>query len=142
MDRLIAIFFALLAGGSTAIEAYVNGRLGRHTTALVATFLSLVVGAVFILINIIMTGEVRDLLTLKEISPKFFLGGIFGCLIIYFTIKAIPNLGTSNTLVMIVVSQVVISLFLEVKILGTEQMHLYKYIGVILLGIGTFFVVK
>ncbi len=46
MTKLWAIIFALLAGGST-LEAFINGELGKSTTALVATFISLTVGAIF-----------------------------------------------------------------------------------------------
>ncbi|MFA1708882.1 DMT family transporter [Clostridioides difficile] len=70
------------------------------------------------------------------------LGGVFGGLIIYFTVKAIPNLGVSNTLILTLVSQVLVGFFIDSVILGQETMHLYKYIGVILLILGTFFIVN
>ncbi|WP_317911010.1 DMT family transporter, partial [Clostridioides difficile] len=73
---------------------------------------------------------------------KLLLGGIFGGLIIYFTVKAIPNLGVSNTLILTLVSQVLVGFFIDSVILGQETMHLYKYIGVILLILGTFFIVN
>ncbi|OJT72304.1 hypothetical protein BM531_21925, partial [Clostridioides difficile] len=34
MTKLWAIIFALLAGGSTVLEAFINGELGKSTTAL------------------------------------------------------------------------------------------------------------
>ncbi|HEK8708406.1 TPA: DMT family transporter, partial [Clostridioides difficile] len=68
--------------------------------------------------------------------------GVFGGLIIYFTVKAIPNLGVSNTLILTLVSQVLVGFFIDSVILGQETMHLYKYIGVILLILGTFFIVN
>ena len=52
MKNIFAIIFATLAGVSTSLEAFINGELGKNTTALVATFISLVVGTIFFFINI------------------------------------------------------------------------------------------
>lgn len=142
MSNLAAILFAILAGGSTALEAFINGELGKNTTALITTFISLVVGAIFFLISILLTGGFKSLATVGEISPKLLLGGIFGGCIIYFTVKAIPNLGVSNTLTLIVVSQILFGFFIDSVVLQTQTMHLYKYIGATLLVIGTFFIVN
>ncbi len=83
MKNIFAIIFATLAGVSTSLEAFINGELGKSTTALVATFISLTVG-----------------------------------------------------------SLVLVGFFIDSVILGQETMHLYKYIGVILLILGTFFIVN
>ena len=57
MKNIFAIIFATLAGVSTSLEAFINGELGKNTTALVATFISLVVGTIFFFINICLTGN-------------------------------------------------------------------------------------
>ncbi len=142
MSQIVAILFAVLAGGSTALESFINGELGKNTSPLIATFISLVVGAIFFLISIFLTGNTNSLLDLSSISPKFLLGGIFGGFIIYFTTKSIPGLGLSNTLIIIVVSQILIGFFMDIVVLKEQTMHLYKYIGAILLFIGTFFIVS
>ena len=142
MSQIVAILFAVLAGGSTALESFINGELGKNTSPLIATFISLVVGAIFFLISIFLTGNTNSLLDLSSISPKFLLGGIFGGFIIYFTTKAIPGLGLSYTLIVIVVSQILIGFFMDIVVLKEQTMHLYKYIGAILLFIGTFFIVS
>ena len=56
MARLEYIIFAILAGASTALEAFINGELGKNTSAMSATFISLLVGCVFFLISIIVMG--------------------------------------------------------------------------------------
>ena len=95
MEKVLAIIFATLAGISTSIEAFLNGELGKSTTALVATFISLLIGTLFFFINICVTGNLNELLNVRSINPNLFLGGILGGLVIYFTVKAIPNLGVS-----------------------------------------------
>lgn len=142
MSQIGAIMFAMLAGISTALEAFINGELERNTTALIATFISLVVGAIFFLISILVSGDFKELINVGPINPKLLLGGIFGGCIIYFTVKAIPNLGVSNTLTLIVISQILVGFFIDSVIIGQETIHLYKFIGAILLVIGTFFIVN
>lgn len=142
MSNIGAILFAILAGSSTALEAFINGELGKNTTALIATFISLVVGAIFFLISIVVTGDLKALTNVSDLNPKLLLGGILGGLVIYFTVRAIPNLGVSNTLTLIVVSQILIGFFIDATIIGQETMHLYKYIGAVLLVIGTFFILN
>ncbi|HSQ88843.1 DMT family transporter [Romboutsia sp.] len=142
MSYIEAVLCAILAGSSTAIEAFINGELGKNTTALIATFISLIVGAGFFLISILVTGDLKSLININNINPKLLIGGILGGLVIYFTVRAVPSLGVSKTLTLIVVSQMLIGFFIDSAILGHETMHLYKYIGAILLVIGTFFILN
>lgn len=139
--NIISIIFASLAGVSTALEAFINGELGKNTTALIATFISLLVGTIFFFISICVTGNLKTLYSFNNINPKLLLGGILGGLVIYFTVKAIPNLGVSKTLTLIVVSQMLVSFFIDLNTYR-QTMHLYNYIGAILLFIGTFFILN
>lgn len=141
MENILAIIFATLAGVSTTLEAFINGELGKNTTALVATFISLLVGTIFFLINICVSGNLNELLSFKNINPKLLLGGILGGIVIYFTVKAIPNLGVSKTLTLIVVSQMIVGFLID-SYIYKEVMHLYNYIGAILLFLGTFFILN
>ena len=134
MKNIFAIIFATLAGVSTSLEAFINGELGKNTTALVATFISLVVGTIFFFINICLTGNLKTLASFNDINPKLLLGGVLGGLVIYFTVKSVPNLGVSKT-------QMIVGFFIDSHIYK-EAMHLYNYIGAILLFIGTFFILS
>ena len=139
--NIISIIFASLAGVSTALEAFINGELGKNTTALIATFISLLVGTIFFFINICVTGNLKILSNFNDINPKLLIGGILGGLVIYFTVKAVPNLGVSKTLTLIVVSQMLVGLFIDLNIYK-QTMYLYNYVGAILLFIGTFFILN
>ena len=141
MENIFAIIFATLAGVSTALEAFINGELGKNTTALVATFISLVVGTIFFFINICVTGNLKTLASFDGINPKLLFGGILGGLVIYFTTKSVPNLGVSKTLTLIVVSKMIVGFLIDSHIYK-ETLYLYNYIGAILLFIGTFFILN
>ena len=142
MNKIIPIIFAALAGICTALEAFTNGELGRHTTPTVATFFTLATGASFFLIAAIFSGNIKSISKLIHIHPIFLFSGIFGALIIYFTIKSIPSLGISNTLLLTIVFQMTLGLFIDVFVLKEQVLHLYKIIGILLLFIGTFFVIN
>lgn len=142
MSNIVPILCAVLAGGSTALEAFVNGEIGKSTNALTATFISLVVGSIFFLISILITGDLKSLGNINDINPKLLIGGVLGGLVIYFTVRAIPGLGVSNTLTLIVVSQMLMGFLIDSFILGQGAIHLYKGIGAILLVIGTFFILN
>ncbi len=142
MKGISSVIYAILAGGSTSLEAFVNGELGKNTTPLIATFISLVVGVIFFLISILVSGEFKSLFSLNNINPKLLLGGVLGGLVIYFTVRSIPALGVSKTLTLIVVSQMIVGFFIDSFILGQEQLHLYKIVGAVLLFIGTFFILN
>ena len=139
--NIISIIFASLAGVSTALEAFINGELGKNTTALIATFISLLIGTIFFFISICVTGNLKTLYSFNDINPKLLLGGILGGLVIYFTVNAIPSLGVSKTLTLIVVSQMLVSFFIDLNTYR-QTIHLYNYIGAILLFIGTFFILN
>lgn len=139
--NIISIIFASLAGVSTALEAFINGELGKNTTVLIATFISLLIGTIFFFISICVTGNLKTLYSFNNINPKLLLGGILGGLVIYFTVNAIPSLGVSKTLTLIVVSQMLVSFFIDLNTYR-QTMHLYNYIGAILLFIGTFFILN
>lgn len=142
MSKIIPIVYAALAGICTALEAFTNGELGRHTTPTLATFFTLATGALFFLFAAIFSGNMKSLGKLVHINPIFLFSGIFGALIIYFTIKAIPSLGVSNTLILTIVFQMTLGLIVDVFVLKEQALHLYKIIGVLLLFIGTFFVIN
>ena len=131
-----------MAGLSTTLEAFFNGELEKNTTALIATFISLIVGALFFLIGILVAGDFKDLIKVGPIKPVLLLGGVFGGLIIYFTVKAIPALGVSKTLTLIVVSQIFLGFIIDSFILGKNTTHLYNYIGAALVFIGVFFMLN
>lgn len=141
MENIFAVIFASLAGVATALEAFINGELGKNTTAVVATFISLVIGTLFFFVNICITGNLKTLVNFNDINHKLLLGGILGGLVIYFTVKAVPNLGVSKTLTLIVVSQMIVGFLIDSQIYR-ETMHLYNYIGAILLFVGTFFILN
>lgn len=137
----MAIIYAILAGICTSLEAFINSELEKNTTALVATFISLLVGSLIFLFFIVISNDLKSLTSINSVNPILLIGGILGGFIVYFTVKSVANLGLSSTLTLIVISQMLVGFFIDI-IVFKQATHLYKYIGAILLFIGTFFILS
>ncbi len=142
MNEMLPILFAVLAGIFTTMEASINAKLGRIVTPNIATVHSLITGVVVIVIINILKGTLNQYSKIIYVRPQWLIGGVFGTFIIYLVTKTIPQLGVTTTLTIVVAAQVISGLFVDVFILREQQLYLYKLSGVILLIIGTYFVIK
>lgn len=142
MKEILPILFAVLAGIFTTMEASINAKLGRIVTPNIATVHSLITGVVVIVIINILKGTLNQYSKIIYVRPQWLIGGVFGTFIIYLVTKTIPQLGVTTTLTIVVSAQVISGLFVDVFILREQQLYLYKLSGVILLIIGTYFVIK
>jgi bacterial/archaeal transporter family-2 protein len=130
-----AMFLAILAGIFTSIEAGINSQLGRHLTPSVATLHSLIVGMTFMLLINLSMGNISRYSKVLTVSPIWLIGGFFGALIIFLTSKAIPNLGISNTLILLLAGELVSGLVID-ALFNNAEISVKKMAGMILFLIG------
>lgn len=142
MKYLLPFIYALLAGVFTTLEATINAKLARMVTPKIATLHNLVTGVLVILVANIIAGSLNQYRSVLNVSPQWLIGGILGTFIVYFGVKAVPELGIANTLTLIVVAQLVSGLMADVYILKHQIIDIYKIFGVILLFLGTYLVVR
>ena len=142
MNILAPFLFAILAGIFTTIEATVNAKLGSIVTPKIATLHSLITGAIVILTINLIKGTLNQYTKIIYVSPQWLIGGVFGTFIIYFIAKTIPRLGVSTTLTIVIASQIISSLLIDVFIYKQHELYLCKLLGVVFLLIGTFLITK
>jgi len=142
MKEALPLLFAILAGLFTTIEVGINGKLGKLVTPNIATLHNLITGVMFILLVNLMKGTLYKYSAVIHVSPQWLVGGIFGAFIVYFATKAIPELGVSNTLTIIVASQLISGLFVDIVILEKQMLHWYKLSGIAFLLFGTYLIMK
>ncbi len=142
MEYLFPILFAILSGFCLTLEVFINSKLGKIVPSQIATFHNLITGALFIFILLLANGNIKNYYKIFHVHPKWLIGGIFGSLIIYFGIKSVPKLGVVNNLLLVFIAQIISGLFIDVLFLKQQELHLYKFIGIFLLFIGAFFVMK
>jgi len=139
--KLLPVILAIFAGIFTTVEAAMNAQLGKHITPTLATFHSLLVGMLLMLIISIYNGKLSLYAKVVHVRPIWLLGGIFGALIILFSSKAIPEIGISNTLILILTGQLLSGLVIDVMynemVIGTR-----KAVGLILFLVGTIMFLK
>lgn len=112
--NLTSILLAILAGIFTTIETSINAQLGKNLTPGLATLHSLIIGVILMLFLCSYGGSISGYSKIVSVSPVLWIGGIFGAFIIFFSSKAIPELGISNTLILILSGQLVSGLVLDV----------------------------
>ena len=133
--NIFFILLAILAGIFTTIEASINSQLGKYLTPSIATLHSLIIGMTFILLINMMKGNIPRYYKVVTISPIWLIGGFFGAFIIYLSAKAIPELGISNTIILILAGQLVSGLIID-AIANNVEISVKKMAGMVLFLIG------
>ncbi len=129
--NLFAMLLAVLAGIFTTIESSINSQLGKYLTPSIATLHSLIVGMTFMLFLNIFLGNIPRYAKVTSVNPIWLIGGFFGAFIIYLSSKAIPNLGISNTLILILAGQMVSGLLID-ALINNAEIRIKKMAGMLL----------
>ena len=129
--NLFAMLLAVLAGIFTTIESSINSQLGKYLTPSIATLHSLIVGMTFMLFLNIFLGNIPRYAKVTSENPIWLIGGFFGAFIIYLSSKAIPNLGISNTLILILAGQMVSGLLID-ALINNAEISIKKMAGMLL----------
>jgi transporter family-2 protein len=135
------ILLAILAGIFTTIESSINSQLGKYITPGVATLHSLLVGMTFILFLNLFNGKLSYYAKITTIKPIWLIGGIFGASIIYLSSSAIPQLGISNTIILVLSGQLLSGLIVD-AIANNVEISVRKLVGLILFLIGAVIYLK
>lgn len=136
-----AIVCAIVAGFCTAVEQTINGRLGREITPSLATLHNLCVGAIFFFIINLLRGSLGGYRKIVTLNPVLLIGGFFGAMIIYLSAKAVPALGVTVTLTLIIAGQLTCGIITDIFV-NKITFNLADWIGIVLVISGTFVIMK
>lgn len=146
MDRGLAVVLTALVGGFIALQAPINGQLGRTVGTFQAAFLSFALGTLLLLAIVLVAkgglgtaGEARTL-------PWYYLtGGILGAIYVTTVLVTVRTLGATPVVAATIAGQLSASLVIDqLGILGVtkDPVTPLKVLGVILLAAGVFLVVR
>ncbi len=135
------MLLAILAGVFTTLESSINSQLGKQLTPSIATLHSLIVGVTFIFMINLLKGNLPRYAKVVSVSPIWLIGGFFGAFIIYLSSKSIPQLGISNTIILILAGQMVSGLLLD-ALVNNVNINFKKMAGMILFLIGAIMFLK
>ena len=146
---LIFIALAVLAGGMLPVQGVVNSQLGRVLDNVVlATLISFVVGSLALLLVFLFRNNWVDgsgLQRLPEVPPVLYVGGVLGAFYVTLVAILIPKIGVANTMIAIILGQVLLSLLLDhFGFLGIEvrEINWLRILGASLVLSGLVLVVK
>jgi len=141
MPTSVCFIVAFAAGAGMAFQVVVNTRLkGSVGEPMIATLISLAVGAVLALIYSLIAGYKWPALEDLGSAPWWaWIGGFFGVLFLWVSIVVSPKLGVALTLSVIIAGQVATATLIDqFGLLGAKvrPATLGKVAGVALVAIG------
>lgn len=130
-------FFLLLSvigGAGLAVQAGINGSLGKKIGALEASFLAYAVGTLALLCFTFFFGK-GDLSAVLFVSKWKWFIGILGALYIFVMVLSVPKIGTASAIIAAIVGQVMIGMIMDHFGLGgqTISINWFRILGVILM---------
>ena len=146
MDRSLAVLLTALAGGLVAMQAPINGILGRTVGSFQAAFVSFALGTLLLAAIVALAtdgfgsiGEARSL-------PWYaFVGGALGAAYVTTVLVSIGTLGAAGVTAATITGQLSMSVVIDrYGLLGVDEqpITLARVAGVVLLGLGVFLVVR
>jgi transporter family-2 protein len=140
------IFIAIVIGALMPIQAGLNAELSRYLRhPYLGAFLSLSVGALAISVLLVLSGGLGGLKRIPETPPHLLLGGILSALFVSSSMLLIPKLGATGMVGSFITGQLLGSIIIDhFGFLGLNQhpMNLTRLIGVFLLFVGLFLVIR
>ncbi|RAL26886.1 DMT family transporter [Thermoflavimicrobium daqui] len=138
--NLFLISIAICAGVASAIQAGVNGALGKKVGVIEAAFVSFLVGACTLLVLMLIFGK-GELGEVFSVPKWQLIGGVFGAVFILCMVITVPQIGVASTLVAIIVGQIFTSTLIDhFGLLGGKQIPIdgYRLAGLALMAIALF----
>lgn len=94
MLRLLVVTISILSGAGLAIQAILNSQLRALLgSALVAAVNNNFMGLCLLLLLLVCMGQGSSLLSLKDVSPVYLVGGMFGAFYVVLSAYAAKDLG-------------------------------------------------
>ena len=146
MDRGAAVLLTACTGGFVALQAPVNSVLGRAVGTWQAAFLSFAIGTVALAcIAALASGGLGQIAGVRHVSWYYLTGGLLGAAYVTSILVTVRTLGAGGIVAATIAGQLAISVVVDhFGLVGVarQPITLAKVFGVVLLGIGTYLVVR
>ena len=147
MDKAVVAGGAMVvAGGLVALQAPINATLGRAVGSLPAASVSFAIGLVaLVALTLLVGGGFGDLGEAGKLPWWAFVGGLLGAVYVTCALIAVKTLGAGGVTAGTIAGQLGASVVLDrLGAFGLDQRALSgpRILGVLLLAVGTFLVVR
>ena len=146
MDRGLAVIVTALVGGLIALQAPINSILGKAIGTFQAAAVSFLIGtAVLVAIVLLAGGGFGDLGEVRHVSWIYLTGGVLGAAYVTTVLVTVRPLGAGGVVAATIAGQLTAAVVVDqLGILGVERQPftLERLVGILLLALGTFLVVR
>jgi transporter family-2 protein len=134
----------IVAGGLIAIQSVLNASLGQRIGNFGAVLVLTIISAIVLVVLIFFFPSSANFRNLPDISEWYlYIGGILGVAILAVPIYLVPQIGTTSTLVAIILGQSLIALVIDhIGLLASPkiEINLARGVGVLLVAAGAYLV--
>ena len=146
MDRGAAVLLTAFTGGLVALQAPINSLLGRSIGTWQAACLSFAIGtAALICIAALAKGGLGQIAGARHVPWHYLLGGLLGAAYVTSILVTVRSLGAGGVVAATIAGQLAVSVVVDhLGLLGVakQPVTLLKVFGLVLLGLGTYLVVR
>lgn len=145
MDRGFAVLLMAIVGGCIALQAPINAGLGKSTGSFAAATISFAVGTLLLAAIVTLSGRAGGIGEVAHVQWYYLLGGALGAAYVFSALVLVKEIGAGGVAAATVTGQLVTSVFLDrIGFLGLEQepLTIGRMLGVVLLLVGTYLVVR
>ncbi|PIK15158.1 DMT family transporter [Halobacteriovorax sp. JY17] len=144
------VYFSILgicAGLLVPFQAIINSKLSSELGhPLIAAFISFTGGfLVFLLLMLFGPVKFPPIAQLATVNPLLLSGGLLGSCFVFAAIIAVPKIGSTAWISLIIAGQLLMSLVLDhygVLGLPIKAINIYRSLGVLMLFSGTYLIIK
>lgn len=146
MDKGPAVLLTVFAGGLIALQAPINSMLGRSVGTFAAASISFLVGTVaLVAITALVGGGFGDAGEARNLAWYYLIGGILGAVYVTTALVAVRELGAGGVTAATITGQLAAAAIVDrLGVLGLPErpFSAQRLIGIALLAVGTFLVVR
>lgn len=145
MDRGFAVLLMAIVGGCIALQAPINAGLGKSTGSFAAATISFAVGTLLLATIVTLSGRADGIGEVAHVQWYYLLGGALGAAYVFSALVLVKEIGAGGVAAATVTGQLTTSVFLDrIGFLGLDQepLTLGRMLGVVLLLLGTYLVVR
>ncbi len=146
MDKAPAIALMIVAGSFIALQAPINGMLGRTIGSFAAASVSFGIGTVaLVAITVLVGGGFGQIGEAGGLAWYYLTGGVLGAVYVTSALATVRVLGAGGVTAATITGQLALAVVVDrLGLLGLEQRPLspMRILGVALLAAGTYLVIR
>jgi transporter family-2 protein len=145
VDRGAAVVLTAAVGGLIALQAPINSMLGKAVGTWQAATVSFAIGTAVLVVIALVAGGFGELGEARHLSWYYLTGGLLGAAYVTSVLVTVRTLGAGGVTAATIAGQLTMAVVVDqLGILGLAKHPITaaRALGVVLLGVGTFLVVR